>query len=172
MSKVHLVLPLPNHKPLVEAFIKEGKEANIEFNGSSRVEDLAYEDWLAKVYQHTFNRDVGEGRVPATTFFAFVEERLVGMINIRHQLNPFLLQVGGHIGYMVRPSEQRKGYAKQMLKNAVEYLQQAFSIKEILVTCSPENIGSKKTILANGGVYERTTFHPDFGKVDQYWIKR
>ena len=41
------------------------------------------------------------------------------MIDIRHTLNEYLETYGGHIGYSVAPGEHRRGYASQMLKEAL-----------------------------------------------------
>ena len=41
--------------------------------------------------------------------------RLIGMIDIRHRLNDYLLNFGGHIGYSIRKSERQQGYATEML---------------------------------------------------------
>jgi predicted acetyltransferase len=85
-------------------------------------------------------------------------------------LNDFLEKYGGHIGYSVRPSERHRGYAKEMLKMALPFCRQ-IGIDKILITCIDGNIGSEKTILANGGVYE-TTVHEPNENVDlkRYWI--
>ncbi|WP_248403878.1 GNAT family N-acetyltransferase [Butyrivibrio fibrisolvens] len=63
----------------------------------------------------------------------------------------------GHVGYSVRPSERRKGYAKRMLAKALDFLK-SFGFDEIGVSCIPSNEASKKTILANGGEYIETVF--------------
>ncbi|MBQ6052889.1 MAG: GNAT family N-acetyltransferase [Clostridia bacterium] len=68
------------------------------------------------------------------------------MIQIRHFLNEYLENFGGHIGYSVSPSESRKGYASQMLKVSLPECK-SLGIDKVLVTCSPENIGGKKTII-------------------------
>ena len=49
------------------------------------------------------------GLVPATLFLAVSADRhrLVGMIDIRHRLNGYLLQYAGNIGYSIRPSMRR-----------------------------------------------------------------
>ena len=110
--------------------------------------------------------------VPATQLF-FIREsdnRLIGMIQIRHYFNDYLEKFGGHIGYSVRPSERRKGYAKEMLKMALHFCREV-SLQKVLITCIDGNIGSEKTILANGGVYENTVYEPNEKfDVKRFWI--
>jgi len=110
--------------------------------------------------------------VPATQFF-FIrkgDNRLVGMIQVRHHFNDYLSKFGGHIGYSVRPSERRKGYAKEMLRMVLPFCRE-IGIDKVLITCIDGNIGSEKTILSNGGVYE-TTAHELNKNVDlkRFWI--
>lgn len=105
---------------------------------------------------------VPEGMVPATQYI-FVREdddKIVGMLQIRHCLNDYLEKFGGHIGYSVAPSERRKGYASQMLREALPKCKE-LGIDEVLITCIDNNEASRKTILANGGSYESTVYEPD-----------
>lgn len=54
-------------------------------------------------------------QVEHTTYWLVNDDkRILGVVNIRHRLNAYLLRIGGHIGYGIRPSERRKGYATQM----------------------------------------------------------
>ncbi len=93
------------------------------------------------------------------------------MLQIRHRLNEYLENYSGHIGYCVRPSERRRGVAKQMLALALPYCRQ-LGLKRIMVACQPHNEGSRRTILANGGVYARTVHEPDAEiDLEQYWIE-
>lgn len=99
--------------------------------------------------------NVPENWVSATQY-AYVrqqDQKILGMIQIRHYFNGYLEKYGGHIGYSVCPSERRKGYAKRMLKEALPLCQE-LGLKKVLITCLEENAGSEKTILANGGIYE------------------
>ena len=111
--------------------------------------------------------------VPATQFL-FVrksDNRLAGMIQIRHCFNEYLEKYAGHIGYSVRPSERRKGYAKKMLKMALPFCR-VIGIDKVLITCIDGNIGSEKTILANGGVYESTVHEPSSDRnLKRFWIE-
>ena len=104
-------------------------------------------------------------------FLAIREEdnKLVGMINIRHTLNEYLYNYGGHIGYSVRKIERRKGYAKEMLKIALEECIK-LGIEKVLITCDVDNIASAKTIKSCGGILENEV--PNDGRLNQrYWIQ-
>ena len=110
--------------------------------------------------------------VPATQFL-FVrkqDNRLVGMLQVRHCFNDYLKQYGGHIGYSVRPSERRRGAAKEMLHAALPFCREA-GMERLLITCIEGNTGSEKTILANGGVYESTVQEPNENVLlKRFWI--
>ena len=98
------------------------------------------------------------------------DDKIVGMLQIRHYFNDYLEKYGGHIGYSVAPSERRKGYASQMLKTALPKCKE-LGIDKVLITCIDNNEGSRKTILSNGGVYESSVYEPN-EKVylERYWI--
>ena len=83
------------------------------------------------------------------------DDKVVGVIDLRHHINhPVLGTWGGHCGYSVRPSERGKGYAKEMLRLNIQNAK-SMGIDKLLVTCDVKNVASEKTILANGGVYEK-----------------
>ncbi|MDR0445577.1 MAG: GNAT family N-acetyltransferase [Oscillospiraceae bacterium] len=48
------------------------------------------------------------------------DNRVLAMLNFRHRLTEYLLNIGGHIGYSVRPSERCKGYGKLQLELALD----------------------------------------------------
>ena len=113
---------------------------------------------------------IPQGFVPDSTFFLLDEERnrLLGAVNIRHSLNEHLLKVGGHIGDGIRPSERRKGYATEMIRLALIECKK-LGIDRVLICCNSDNIGSKKSILNNGGTLENIVM--DEGKpMERYWI--
>jgi predicted acetyltransferase len=77
----------------------------------------------------------------------------LGRLSVRHWLTPPLLEVAGHIGYCVRPSARRRGYATQMLTQSLP-IAAALDIEPALVTCDAGNVGSRKVIEAAGGELE------------------
>lgn len=108
--------------------------------------------------------------VPQTTWWAIVGETVVGHIGLRHQLNGELAEFGGHIGYTVRPSYRGRGLAKEMLRRVLQ-TPKAQEIGRLLLTCAPDNAASNRTILANGGVLERTIFVERIAReTNLYWI--
>ncbi len=108
---------------------------------------------------------------PSDTFFLINNQnKILGAVCIRHCLNEELLKFGGHIGYGIRPSERKKGYATIMLRMALEKCW-TMGIDKVLVTCNKDNIPSAKTILANGGILENELMEDNGNIVQRYWIE-
>jgi predicted acetyltransferase len=110
------------------------------------------------------------GHVPQTTYWATLGDAVVGHIGLRHRLNAELSEFGGHIGYAVRPAYRARGLAKEMLRRVLRTAT-AREIGRLLLTCAPDNEASIRTIVANGGVLERTIFVERIGReTSLYWI--
>ncbi|TFG47244.1 MAG: GNAT family N-acetyltransferase, partial [Candidatus Brocadiia bacterium] len=90
------------------------------------------------------------GWVPANTYWLICEDRIVGTCNLRHELNDFLKNFGGHVGYSIRPTERGKGYGNLILGLSLEKARD-LGIKRVLVTCDDNNIASARVIENNGG---------------------
>ena len=165
-----LVYPKLEHKEKAIEFINEFKEYNSEINGNGALdyylEEFTYEEWLEKVQKDIDMANIAPGRVPALTYFYVREEddRIVGMINMRLTLNDFQRNEGGHAGYCVRPTERRKHYATNMLKDALE-VYRLLSVKTVLVSCDRDNLASRGTIENCGGKLQRE-FYSDMFKTN------
>ncbi len=109
-----------------------------------------------------------DGFVESSTFWLVNNNILIGAIDVRHRLNEYLSFRGGHIGYGIRPSERKNGYASLMLSLALKECEK-IGLSKILITCSKSNIGSAKTILNNGGILDSEDFDND-DVFQRYWI--
>jgi len=90
-------------------------------------------------------------------------------MSIRHELNDWLRNYGGHVGYEIKTSARRNGYATKAMKLAVDYCKAELSLAELLVTCADDNIPSIKIIENNGGVLNETK--PDqSNRLSRYYI--
>lgn len=115
--------------------------------------------------------NIPAGFVASSTYWLVTpEEKVVGAVNIRHQLTERLRNSGGHIGYGIVPSGRRKGYAKLMLKLALGRAKD-LGIPQALVVCDEGNTGSERTIRANGGVPEEPFIEPDGNVILRFWIE-
>ncbi|MCC0097102.1 GNAT family N-acetyltransferase [Streptomyces flavotricini] len=113
-------------------------------------------------------RPVEQGSVHATYWWIAEGDTYLGAIDLRHYLNGFLLDAGGHIGYGIRPSARRRGLAGWAL-GSVLYEARLLGMDRVLLTCDPGNTGSVRTIERGGGVLEdvRDTL---IGPKRRYWI--
>jgi predicted acetyltransferase len=102
---------------------------------------------------HTDAQDSTKRAAYLVTWWWVDGTEYVGRISLRHRLTERLLEIGGHIGYDVRPSARRRGHATAMLK-AVLPPTRELGIDPALLTCDTDNIASRKVIEANGGVFE------------------
>ena len=174
MNEFFLMRPLAEHADAITDYRREMLEANSSMDGCGPLrgtESAADYIRLCREYENPIT--VPAHLVPATQFLFFrrTDNRLIGMIQIRHTLNDYLAAYGGHIGYSVRPSERRKGYAKAMLHAALDFCRE-IGLTNVLITCIDGNIGSEKTIRANGGVYESTVHESTHANayLKRFWI--
>ena len=136
---------------------------------SARLLDMDYKSWLEHTYKIENKDTCPSHLVPAHTYFLVLEDQtIIGAVNIRHYLNDYLLNFGGHIGYGIRPSQRKKGYASSMLSLALP-IAKKLGIDKALITCDKTNIGSAKTIIKNGGVLENEVME-DGEITHRYWI--
>ncbi|MCI9252193.1 MAG: GNAT family N-acetyltransferase [Lachnospiraceae bacterium] len=126
-------------------------------NGSELFDKIpSYEEWLEKVIANASTQTVDPDWVLTDTFFAVrvTDNKIVGIADLRYQLNDFLKDFG-NCGYSVRPSERRKGYAAEILRQ-ICLTARKHGMKQLQLSASKDNAASIKTIEKNGGNYCRS----------------
>lgn len=173
-GELELVFPREEHKEQVENYLKEHFEnGEYHLNGVGGLDKIKdFEEWLHKIQDENVKEKVKEDRVQATLYLAIrkSDNRMIGTIQIRHELNEYLLNIGGHIGDGVRPSERRKGYATEMIRLALEKCKE-IGLDKVLITCNKDNIGSRKSIQNNGGILENETLDEIGKELQRFWIE-
>ena len=153
MEKLKFVAPTKDHEKQAIDYINKFIAYKSEINGVGGLNRYLddYNGWLEKLHEDRVMVS-GPDKVPAETFFLVRESdnRIVGMINIRLALNEKLKNFGGHIDYSIRPTERRHGYNKINLYLGLLVCQK-HGIKEVLMDCDKDNLGSAKTMQALGG---------------------
>lgn len=169
-TNVALVAPTLNHEEEALRYRTEFLETGMNhITGSSSLQNATnYEEWLLTVRKAEMEEL--NGFVKCFTYFGMIDNRIVGIIQIRHRLTEGLLRVGGHIGYSVRPAERRKGYATQMLSQSLDQCRK-LGMSNVLITCDKDNVASAKTIQRCGGVLENEIVTEDGTIKQRYWIK-
>ena len=171
MGQRMLVAPSEDYLEEVRAYREEFLAADSSMDGAGPLRRYPDpRDWLAAVRACEDPSTVPAGKVPATQLLCVEEGRVLGMIQIRHELNEYLRLYAGHIGYSVRPFARRQGVASWMLAAALPHCRR-LGLDRVMIACEPWNEGSRRTILANGGVYEKTVHEPEHDiDLEQYWI--
>lgn len=173
MEKFILIKPDIEYADQITEYRQEFLDAGSSMDGTGMLRKIQNpEEYIKICKDYEQEKKIPANLVPATQFF-FIranDNRLVGMIQVRHYLNDFLEMYGGHIGYSVRPCERRKGYAKKMLEMALSFCK-VTGIDKVLITCIESNVASEKTILANNGIYESTVYEPNSNEnLKRFWI--
>ncbi len=168
-----LVEPTMAYDKQIQAFRQEFLTYGGSMDGCGSLRRFeTSQEWLDQVEALKRPETTPANLVPMTQYLYIREtdEKIVGVIQIRHYFNEFLEKYAGHIGYSVCPSERRKGYATQMLRQVLPECRK-LGIDRVLISCVQDNEGSRRTILNNGGVYESTVYLAERGVyLERYWI--
>lgn len=151
-----------------------GEDGQSWFNWGrdEKIDDLqdpeSFQNWIdtMKEFRDIKSRVSEDGTilVANTVLWPILDSEVIGRVSIRHELTPALLEIGGHIGYIIRPKYRRQGHATELLRQSLA-VSRELGINPVLVTCDETNTGSRQVIEANGGVLEDVRF----GK-RRYWI--
>ncbi|MCL2097060.1 MAG: GNAT family N-acetyltransferase [Oscillospiraceae bacterium] len=166
MDDIELIFPKKENQSDAEEYFKE----HIDFgentlHGDSGLDNAKnYDEWLVNI-NGAVKKDIC-----SFIFFAYrkSDNKMIGTINVRFPYEGYV-RIHGHIGYGVRPSERRKGYATQMLSLALKKCK-SLGLNKILITCDKSNIASKSTIIINGGILEKEVIEENGNIKQRYWI--
>ena len=136
-------------------------------------DDINSVDVVKKWYNYRKGINLKPNRVAQTTYWLVDGNNFIGEIGIRHELNDFLLQYGGNIGYGIRYSCWGKGYGTKMLALALKKAK-SIGLDKVLITCNDDNLASAKVIEKNNGKLENIVENTIDGKTiltRRYWIE-
>lgn len=173
MEDFILIKITKEYKKQITSYKQEFINALSSMDGTGNLLDIKdIDEYINFSLEQETQAKVPSHLVPATQFL-FIrksDDKLIGMIQVRHYLNDYLKNYGGHIGYSIRPFERGHNYAKKMLEMTLPFCQK-INISRLLITCTTSNLASQKTILADGGVFE-STIHDSNNNIDynRYWI--
>lgn len=177
MEQFYLEKPSIERKKEITEYIDEFTKYKSNIAGIGSLEKISegytFEQALERCLSME-NKEYAEkvNRCPGKTFLLIRENdnKVVGTINLRWDLNETMLQFGGHIGYGIRPTERRKGYNKINLYLGMIEAKKV-GLEKVMLTCDVDNLGSDKTLKALGGKPERTEINPSNGKLTNvYWF--
>jgi len=166
-----LLKPTLDFSNAINSYEQEFNKPINGIEGSSMLTSFdSIEEWLTslKLYESKNTVPV-KNHVPGYQYILVRrrDNKIIGMSNLRTELNDYLLNYGGNIGYSICPSERKKGYGKIILRETLIKAKE-LNLERILVTCNDKNIGSEKIILSNNGIFENKVFDVD----DDTWVKR
>ena len=160
-------LPELTDKRIIGDYVREHFEHGEQsISASIHLLNMDFEDWV--YYVHSLQSEGADGWGRSHLLLCFDEDRLVGLMNVRYEMREDLRDIFGNIGYGVRPTERRKGYATQMLKYGLG-LCESHGCKTAILGCIEENIASQRTMIRNGGqlIRKGSGYKPD--KVNLYY---
>jgi len=148
---LNLIAPTIQYRDSFLEGLSALRDEGLEHYQHADIEAIArdFEDYVNQQLRHA--TDPIPPYVPSTELWAIVNDTYVGSVSIRHRLNIPLKILGGHIGYDVVPGHRRKGYASEMLRQAIP-IARSLGIQEILITCDDDNVASIRVIEKHGGV--------------------
>ena len=95
-------------------------------------------------------KNLPKGRVPSTTYILYIDEKPVGVGDLRHYLCPALERDGGHIGTHILPQYRGKGYGNILIQEMLNKAKE-MGIDSALIFNHDDNIPAWKISEKMGG---------------------
>lgn len=161
-----------NDKESLFDMVDEINNFDANFEGLNNIKNIDnYEAFLLKLEKNKHQELIKEEYSPQTTFGVWDDKKLIGGFNLRHIIKGNLINHGGNIGYLIRPTERKKGYGTKLLELAIKEAKK-LGLKKVLVSCRKENIGSEKVIINNNGIYENDYYDESKNETyKRFWIE-
>lgn len=170
---MELVRPSIGFKDSYLAAVEEegAKKVGVNVDGIDQsLIDTDFAQYIESLNGRAEGAGLPDGYVPDTILWLVEGDTYIGRVSIRHELNEHLLNIGGHIGYDIRPSMRRRGYGTKILTMALPEAKK-LGIDRALLTCDETNSASRKIIEKNGGIFEDKRPNPAGGPDKlRFWI--
>lgn len=110
----------------------------------------SFEKWVILMQRNADSGNGDWGR--SLTLLCHDDSDLVGILCVRYELTHELEAMYGNIGYHVRPSKRRNGYATQMLQYALKICEEK-GLEKVVLGCHSDNLASVSVIEKCGGMF-------------------
>lgn len=150
--------------------LQDWNEGDLAWYSFTWAQGMTFLEMLKILRKEALGIDLAPGRVRRTMLYAFLNDKIIGRLSVRHELNEFLRHRGGHVGYSVAPKYRKQGYATEIMKQGLVFCK-TIGLNPILVTCSDTNIASCKIIEKfNGKLEDKVFLKEDNETIRRYWI--
>lgn len=158
-------------KRIIEDLKKEIESYDCDFEGFSILSNMSdYSSFYEKLIAN--ESPVNENYSPQFTYLAFDKDNyLIGVSVLRTELKGELVNYGGNVGYLVRPSKRKQGYGSKILEGSLKLLKEKYNVNFVVLGCRVDNIGSSKVIENNGAVYSNDFFEQKNGMTFKKYTK-
>ncbi len=149
-----LYLKAVNWEDIEQEYLFTTEQPADENGFTNKYEGVSREEFEKVVLPRLINNskgiDLPEGHVPGTEFFLWEDDEIVGLFRIRHELNDFLANGPGHIGYGIKKEYRGRGYATKGLALTIEKAKEIIKEDEIYMSVHKDNPASLQVQLKNG----------------------
>ena len=160
-------LPTKDDKEALMEYVQEHYDyGETKIHACMSFTTMEFDEWLDRVYRLNKKADNEWGR--SDLYMVFFNDSFIGLINVRYEMAQELAEIYGHIGYSVRPSARRMGFATEMLRFGLKVMED-HGCKEAILGCIKPNIASARTMIRNGGQLIREGDGFDPNNINQYY---